>query len=718
MRSLSPFHSCCVHNRSLTMGTNLNTPGEDRMTSMPTLDEAKSGGILSGLTRSPCLGLVVALILAVHFILAVTAVRDKSTTFDEIVHAASGYSYWKYNDYRINPANLNLPQRLMALPLVLGDFKFPPLDDIGWQTGEGIYVGRQFFYHCGNDLASMLLRGRTMMALLSVALGLMLFFYSRRLFGDLGGLLSLFLFSFDPTVLANAPLMCTDLAGALFFFASIWLVWRMLERFTLPRLLLSAMAMGALFLSKMSGLIILPVFLLLLLLRVISRQPLEVCVRQCRWQVHSRPRRGLLLLAATAVHAAVVVAMIWTFFGWRYEALAQVLPGDLPVPWQELPANYGLGVSIIQFARDHHLLPEAYLYGYAGMLSGAQVRPAFLNGHFDVSGWRSFFPYTFAVKTPLMTLSVVVLAMAAAVRKWQSAGSSQGRPVWRSVAAAADETSPLWLLLACYWTVAIFSHLNIGHRHILPVYPPMFVLAGAAAYWLTARPRYPRIVLVVCLLLLGGETLYRWPNYLAYFNQIVGGPANGYKHLVDSSLDWGQDLPGLKKWLDDRGLGAPGREPVFLAYFGTAEPGYYQIHARQLPSYFSWQQQEIFPLTTGVYCISATQLQNVYTEAKAPWSRRQEQMYRQLVGAVKAFESTANDPAARAALIQSKPQGREYWKNALSLYEEYRFGRLCAYLRQREPDDQVNYSILIYRINQQEVEKALYGEPAELAAYP
>src|SRR5206468_11204129 len=72
-----------------------------------------------------------------------------------------------------------------------------------------------------------------------------------------------------------------------------------------------------------------------------------------------------------------------------------------------------------------------------------------------------------------------------------------------------------------------------------------------------------------------------YPHYLAYFNELAGGPRNGYKRLVDSNLDWGQDLKGLKRWADEKRLDAT--HPLYLSYFGTADPRYYQIPHINLP---------------------------------------------------------------------------------------------------------------------------------------
>src|SRR5439155_13724202 len=127
-----------------------------------------------------------------------------------------------------------------------------------------------------------------------------------------------------------------------------------------------------------------------------------------------------------------------------------------------------------------------------------------------------------------------------------------------------SRAAPLLVLLGVYWAAALVSHLNIGHRHLLPIYPPLFILAGGAL----PRLRVPLAALAVA------EGLLAWPHYLAYFNPIAGGARNGYRHLVDSSLDWGQDLPGLQR-----------HHPAYLAYFGTGSPRYYGIVASLLPSF-------------------------------------------------------------------------------------------------------------------------------------
>ncbi len=183
------------------------------------------------------------------------------------------------------------------------------------------------------------------------------------------------------------------------------------------------------------------------------------------------------------------------------------------------------------------------------------------------------------VKTPLGVFGVCGLALAAGWMSWKAKTKGQAvhwpRAGWRQF----YPTLPLWVFLAVYWLAAIPSHLNIGHRHLVPVYAPMFVLCGASAGWLGGK-RWAGAALCGLLALLAAESFWFFPNYLAYFNGIVR-PSNAYRHLVDSSLDWGQELPAARRYIEQHPEGAP----FYLSYFGMASPAYHGVGARLLYSY-------------------------------------------------------------------------------------------------------------------------------------
>jgi hypothetical protein len=270
------------------------------------------------------------------------------------------------------------------------------------------------------------------------------------------------------------------------------------------------------------------------------------------------------------------------------------------------------------------------------------------------------------------------------------------------------ELTPLLVLIVGYWTLALANPLAIGHRHLLPVIPATIILVGAVGGAVSTM--VGRMTVVALLTWHAAESIRIAPNYLAYFNQLAGGPKEGYRHLVDSSLDWGQDLPALKRWLDQQGLQTTGHPPVYLSYFGTALPKHYGIEAEQLPGFPErWSGQEPKPLSAGVYCISATMLQAVYLRAWGAWSDLYEADYQGMRDNLAVFDSTATNPYARSALLRQT--GDQYWVQLFAAYEQFRLARLVAWLRRRPPDAQVGYSILIYKISDEDLRQALFGAP-------
>jgi hypothetical protein len=165
--------------------------------------------------------LAVAGLVACYVALGLSAACGTSLSGDEGPHLAGGVSYWAFNDYRVQPNNGNWPQRLCGLPVWLSEYRFPSLEAPAWRELRPWDIGDQFVYQSGNDADAMLLRGRAMMGVLGVVLGLLVYFWSARLFGRLGGLVSLALFTFSPAMLTHGFLMTSDMASALAFTAAV-----------------------------------------------------------------------------------------------------------------------------------------------------------------------------------------------------------------------------------------------------------------------------------------------------------------------------------------------------------------------------------------------------------------------------------------------------------------------------------------------------------------
>ena len=266
--------------------------------------------------------------------------------------------------------------------------------------------------------------------------------------------------------------------------------------------------------------------------------------------------------------------------------------------------------------------------------------------------------------------------------------------------------APLLGLITVYALFALSTRLNIGHRHLLPIYPAIFILCGAGARFL--KTRYANFAFAAILILGGWELAASFsvrPHYLAYFNETIGGPPNGYRHLVDSSLDWGQDLPSLQRWID--ALPANERDGnIYLAYFGAASPRHYGIAAHILPEEKPGGTLEL--LKPGYYCISATILQHVYETERGPWAEPYERAYqsgRHWAAGTEASETSNPAPEATG----------EKRDEHLRLFRALRFGRLCAYLRHQKPLGNIGYSILVFRLSEDDLKLALNGAPAELS---
>jgi len=640
--------------------------------------------------------------------MAITAVSDKSNVFDEALHQTGGYAYWVFDDYRIHPENGNLPQRIFGLPLALNAerYRFPSTDSEVWRSSNQWVLARAFFFGEGNDFASMLRRGRALAAAIGAGIALLVYAWSRRLFGREGAMLSLLLAAFSPNLLAHGPLMTSDATLALSLSAALACLWTALHRVTPCTALGSGLVCGLLFVSKFSAVVFVPMALILLALRIADGRALRVrCWRTWR-RIESRGRQLAALGAVLGIHALLVWGVIWTSYGFRYEAFGAIGPADsqLMESWETLLDTPGPLAPLVNAARERRLLPEAYLYGTAFVNKHSRARFAFLNGEFGVTGWWYFFPYAFALKTPLALFALLALAagtLSGKRRLTPGTGLSSER------ASGFYAAAPLWVLLAVYCLFSVTARVNIGLRHLLPIYPPLFILAGAAARWIVWRRRLPAALVIAAALAFAAASLSIRPHYLAFFNALVG-PERGYRHLVDSSLDWGQDLPGLAAWLE-ADPGARSGAPVYLAYFGSSSPASYGVRARALPSYHEWLGAAAargLDLEAGIYCISATMLQSVYTDFPGPWTAVRESRYQR---ARETLESLL-------AAGEGAPDWRDpLLRRAYRVYDQLRFGRLAAYLRPREPDAHVGYSILIYRVSDQQLRAALRGPPAELA---
>jgi hypothetical protein len=654
---------------------------------------------------------IVAGLLLLYILMAVSATTQKSTAFDEGLHLTTGYFYWTQPAHHLSPDLGIFAQAWAALPLLADHLRAPQesgetLSNMG-SWGEGF----RLLYSMGNDPSAILFQGRAMISLLGATLGALIFFWSKKLFGAAGGTISLLLFVFCPNMLAHGALATADMAAALGFFAATFSFWQLSHTVSWANLLFSVLALCGLVLAKMSAILILPIFCLILAVRFFSRRPVE-------WQlltnkiVGNRFARAGIWSFLVVLHSVSVAGILWLVYNFQYNSWNQQVARlqILLSPNFSFWSGTGMKTYLLESIHQNHLLPPAYLEGLSYILQVSEIRSAFLCGRSSVEGWWWFFPFAFLIKTPVASLILFLFSSVALVLwKWFPHGRMAPKPADPRCPKIYD-LSPLLILGGVYGFACLTSHLNIGLRHMLSIYPVFFVLAGANVFWLLVKKSFFRIALIALLIGTMTESLLAWPNYLAFFNQLVGGSGNGYRYLVDSSLDWGQDLPGLHQWLV-KNVPAASSTPVYLSYFGTGDPQFYGINALLLPGFINVDAPQTFPLQAGVYCISASMLQGVYSRFHRPWTPANETLHQQVHAEISRWNSTANDPLARQQLLQEYPAN--YWDTCLKISGELRLARLCAYLRHRTPDDEVGSSIIIYRLSDEEVRRALVGPLSE-----
>jgi hypothetical protein len=624
----------------------------------------------------------VAVLLGVHVCLAFSGILNRSVTSDETAHVTAGVAYWKFNDYRLQPENGNLPQRWGAIPQIIGEAHLDPADNPDrWRKSSVWIIAQKYFFESGNNTDFLLLCSRSMMLFWSVAAGLLVFAWSRSLWGTRAGLGSLALFSISPTTLAHGPLVTSDMCAAVWLLIACAACWRLCLNPTAINTLLFGVATGLAFVAKFSAVLLFPVYGLLAAIYWIWNP--TGLLETHNWRIR--------LPVAFIAGLALVAGIIWCFFGFRYSAPnVDLAPFDrFYVQWDTLTAEGQLWTNLVSFCRRFLLLPEAYLYGFSFVAFFSEERGAFLAGNYSTTGWWWFFPFAFLVKSTIGELLVAALI----IIRGTSMLVRTRMATWTSRRIVRSPLLPLLLFAAVYGIFSLSTNLNIGQRHILPLYLVLFILAG---YIFSRRShRFHPIVATIALAVSAIESASNTPHHLAFFNRLAGGPTNGWRLLVDSSLDWGQDVASLGQWVQQNRRAS---EIVYVSSFGTSDPNYEGAGAILLSPYYTLgKPRNWFELSPGLYCISATMLQDVYGIQPGPWTAGMERDF-QLLSAV------ARADASNPEWDRKIPETGFHPEHPLWLLDRLRFARLCQYLKVRKPDTVINHTQFIYRLSADEIE--------------
>ncbi|NUQ62827.1 MAG: phospholipid carrier-dependent glycosyltransferase [Pirellulales bacterium] len=523
--------------------------------------------------------------------------HTKSITFDETYYL--GCSLQTLHDGRLDPRLAS--QGVAPLPIFLNylpalSFAKPEDRPIAWQ---------------GKLRDPELIRGprliTSVLAGLPLLLAVSIWLYSRK--GAAAAAAGAGLMAFSPSIIAHASLATTDACFALFATLALAAIAWHFRQPSRRRFVVMAAAISLAMAAKYSGVFLLPVVLVMFLVQAFGQlRSVEVASQPIAAPLSAQPLAWRRRLWEIAISCAVLVLLIlplwWALHRFSFTGPLKNLPlAETPdtSPWVQILGRGPTAETIMRIAHEKLKRPAPFdgvLYQYLHNRGG---HCAFLMGQRSETGWWYFFPLAMLMKsTPvelLLLFGLLLLTVISARSSW---------PAFRSL---DTEMQVIGIAALVYGMLLVTSRINIGHRYLLPLYP-LLVIAGVDRLWQALGSR-PKAMPWMTAALMAGQAvscLAVAPHYLAYFNSVVGGPLRGWHYLVDSSIDWGQDLPALSQELKRLGY-----RRVALQYFGTAEPRAYGIEADPL-THLRRPLEEY-----EAFAVSVTNLQGLYIQGVDPF---------------------------------------------------------------------------------------------------
>jgi len=546
-------------------------------------------------------------------LLSWTAVSGKSATYDEPMDVADGWlKSWK-SDFRLQPEVPPLWEYWIALPLARDDLNIQtsPVAD-----GMDHVAIRAMYQTPGADGVALVARARLMALPWAIAMALLVAKWAWDLGGPIAAIFALAAFVLDPNWLGHAPLAKNDVAFALVYFATAYFLWRFGCRASWAALatllVMPAIGLGV----KLTGLLVLPAMAITMGARSLLAEPWPTPKKTLTtWTAKAALATALLAAAGVLAYAG-----LWAQFRFRFDPAPGGVQLDLRQVIDELRTNEtrarfevnqptqaqlatwkpGILTQVVISLGEHHLAPQAWVYGFLYTKFMAAAREGYLLGRIYAGGRWYYFPLAWLFKEPVSLIAAAAIAFVATAR---SLTRRENR--WTLCALAIPAVA--------YLTLAMAGDLNIGLRHLLPVFPFIEVAIGLAAAkaWnlspgLSQRAFRPlTILLALCLVV---ETLAAYPNFIDFFNFPCGGWRGGIRLLGDSNLDWGQDLPALAAWQN-----AHPNTTLYLEYFGTCDPSAYGIRFINMPGGYVYGPPPRWPTAPGVAAISASKLQRLFS---------------------------------------------------------------------------------------------------------
>ncbi len=372
--------------------------------------------------------------------------------------------------------------------------------------------------------------------------------------------MALTFYAFSPTFLAHGKLVTTDVGAAAGFFISVYYFWRFLKDSSKKNLAFAGIAYGIAQLLKFTVFIVTPALPILAIIFAYANQK----------SIKKYLLRSFLVLAI----GFLLIYPVYLFHTWNLPMDRQIHDSKIELsstPFKAL-AKFDIWMASIPILR-----PVAYYFLGLSLVfqRGIFGHTTYFLGEISAGGWKYYFPIVYFIKTQLAFHVLTIIALIFGLKSIKKPYRQQIVP---RIKTWIKENFPAFIMISfvlAYWLVSLSGNLTLGIRHLSPLFPFMFVLISLATLKLLNALRgktllIGKILFGFLLVWYIVPIILLYPHFLTYFNLVAGGPSGGSRYVVDSNLDWGQDLKRLAKWVDEFNI-----QKIKVDYFGGSDTNYY-----------------------------------------------------------------------------------------------------------------------------------------------
>lgn len=476
---------------------------------------------------------------------------SQSVTADEFHHLPSGIYNLITFDWRMNNES---PPLIKCLPALSSLITNPEIDINSYYKLPNTWtMGYSFMYLNKDRYRSIFQYGRCIIIIIGCLLGWLIYLWAKELYGYKGALFSLFLYVFNPNILAHSSLITIDIGASCIIFLSIYCFWKYLNNRNRNAIMIAGVTLGLAQLAKFTALLLYPIFFIIIISLILTHSNNREDVKH----IDSKMNKAINYFKEFCIIFLISIVIINAGYLF-YDSFK-------PISEYHFTSNILKTISSFLWNGFPVPLPYEYLNGLDTQMTisagGIPFYVSYLMGEHSLKGWWYYYIIAFFVKNPETVFIILLLTVAV----WT--GNKKERP-------DRITTLCIWIPMISYFIYfSFFTHIPIGIRYILPVFPLFFLAAGYLFNELLLAQKSIKIILAIAALLYLFTAAAIFPQYLSYFNTVSGGSQNGYRWLIDSNLDWGQSLPALKKYMDNHHI-----DKIKLGYFGRVDPTIYGIN--------------------------------------------------------------------------------------------------------------------------------------------